>query len=67
MVIERDKNYHLDTDRCILKVHLDRDELKKRGVKNIEVVLGWRDREVRNFPPHDIWGGRDWGNLGNAK
>jgi hypothetical protein len=61
LVIQRDKDYQFDTDKCLLKVHLNRDELEKRGFKTIEVVLGWRDKEIRNFPSHYMLEGRDRG------
>jgi hypothetical protein len=57
LVIERDKNNDRDTDKCLLKVHLDRVELEKRKIKSIEVVLGWRDKPIRDFPSFNIWGG----------
>jgi len=61
LVIQRDKDYQFDTDKCLLKVHLNRDELEKRGFKSIEVVLGWRDKGIRDFPSHYMLEGRDRG------
>jgi hypothetical protein len=66
LVIERDKNNYRDTDRCLLKVHLDRIELEKRNRKDVEVVLGWRDKPIRDFPSFNVWGGDKGGFGGGA-
>jgi len=57
IVMERDKDNYRDTDRCLLRVHLNRTELEKRKDKSIEIVLGWRDKPIRDLPSFMIWGG----------
>jgi len=47
-------------------VHLDRVELEKRKIKSIEVVLGWRDKPIRDFPSFNIWGGDKAGSTGGG-
>ena len=52
LVVQRDKDYAYDTDKVVVRVHLDRAELERRGYRSIEVVLGWKDRKVKEFPSH---------------
>jgi hypothetical protein len=65
LVVERDKNNYRDTDRCLLRVHLNRTELEKKNNKGIEIVLGWKDKPIRDFPSFNVWGG-DKGGLGGG-
>jgi hypothetical protein len=65
LVVQRNKDYHFETDKCLVKVHLDKNELEKRGFENIEVVLGWKNKPVRDFPSFNMRGG-DKGHFGGG-